>query len=522
MQTVLGHNYIAGTRRAAGTAQLISHSSMGGGDHPVRFHSATQQEVKAAADAAATVAAEYGALAPSHRASFLDAIADEIDALDTAFIAEVTRETALPTARLIGERARTSAQLRLFAATVRRGDFFGIRIDHAQIESATARPDIRQYRIGVGPVAVFGASNFPLAFSVAGGDTASALAAGCPVVVKAHPAHLVTSECMADAIMRAVRRTGIPAGVFNLLYGGHDVSSWLVQAPPIRAVGFTGSLQGGRALCDLAAARNEPIPVFAEMASINPVIVLPGAIAEHAQEVAQALAASVTLGCGQFCTKPGLVLLVRSAHTTGFIDYLKQAFSALPAQAMLHAGILANYRSGIERLAGLPQMSVLSGESFDTLAIPYLFQASARAWLDGEAHLQDEIFGPATLIVELDERDLPAAVTALRGQLTATLLGRPDELTKQRELISLLERKAGRLLFNAYPTGVAVCDAMVHGGPYPATSDARATSVGTLAIERFLRPVCYQNYPDAYLPAALQEANPLGLPRLVDGAGLHV
>jgi len=517
MLTVLGHNYIGGTRSAAGPAVLSSRSATGGASHPTPFHTATRQEVLAAADSADAVAVEYGALAPSQRATFLEAIAAEIDALDATFITEVARETALPIARLVGERARTSSQLRLFAEILRRGDCLGVRIDRACTDPAASRPDVRQYRIGVGSVAVFGASNFPLAFSVAGGDTASALAAGCPVVVKAHPAHLVTSEIVADAILRAVRRTGMPAGVFNLLYGGHEVSGWLVLAQPIRAVGFTGSLQGGRALCDLAAARAEPIPVFAEMASINPVIVLPGAIAEHPQEVAQALAASVVLGCGQFCTKPGLVLLLRSPHTSRFIECLQQAFASQAAQPMLHGGMLINYRSGIERLAGLPHVIKLAGAAFDNQAAPHLFQASSEAWLGGDEILQEEIFGPATVLIELDACDLPAAVAALRGQLTISVLGQPDELEAQRGLITQLERKAGRLLFNAYPTGVAVCDAMVHGGPYPATSDARATSVGSLAIERFLRPVCYQNYPQASLPPALQDSNPLGLRRLVDG-----
>lgn len=521
MIDIQGRQYIGGTRSALGRRNLQSLGAQDGAPYPVSFFEATRDEVEAAARAASGAYPAYRQMAADARAALLDAIADEIDALGDDFIAEVHRETALPVGRLAGERGRTTGQLRLFATLLRRGDFHGARIDRALPQrQPLPRPDIRQVQIGLGPVAVFGASNFPLAFSVAGGDTASALAAGCPVVVKAHPGHLVASECVANAIERAVARCGVPAGVFNMVYGGHDVSAWLVQAAPMRAVGFTGSLRGGRALFDLAAARPEPIPVFAEMSSINPVIVLPQAQQARAAQIAKDLAASVTLGCGQFCTNPGLVIVLRSPHSAAFIDALRDAMRAHAPQTMLHAGILDNYGAGTRHLGGTAGIETLvGGEPASQGAAPHLFRADKSLLLEGAAVVQEEVFGPSSTVTELDDTaQLLAAVGQLKGQLTATLIGEADELPQYREVVAALEEKVGRILFNGFPTGVEVCDAMVHGGPYPATTDARGTSVGTLAIARFLRPVCYQNTPDALLPPALQNANPLGLLRLVDGA----
>ncbi|MBU6494474.1 MAG: aldehyde dehydrogenase (NADP(+)) [Burkholderiales bacterium] len=520
MSEIQGRQYIGGARSALGQAVLESHAALDGAPYPVKFFEATHAEVQAAAASAARAYPAYRHLSAAARADFLDAIADEIDALGDDFIAEVQRETALPAARLAGERGRTSGQMRLFAKMLRRGDWYGARIDRALPDrQPLPRPDLRQYQIGLGPVAVFGASNFPLAFSVAGGDTAAALAAGCPVVVKAHPGHLVTSEGVADAIGRAAARCDMPAGVFNLVYGGNAVSAWLVQAAPIRAVGFTGSLQGGRALFDLAAARPDPIPVFAEMSSINPVIVLPQAQQARAADIARDLAASVALGCGQFCTNPGLVLLLRTPHSGAFIEALRTALQSQAPQPMLHGGILANYRSGTQRLRQTAGIATLVSGHDEQRAAPHLFVADKALLLSGAATLQEEVFGPSTVVVELDgEAELLAAIAHLHGQLTATLIGESAELPHYRAVLAALEEKVGRVLFNGFPTGVEVCDAMVHGGPYPATTDARGTSVGTLAIARFLRPVCYQNTPDALLPPALQDANPLGLLRLVDGA----
>ncbi|MEC9482916.1 MAG: aldehyde dehydrogenase (NADP(+)), partial [Halomonas sp.] len=482
------------------------------------FYEATPHDITAAARAAGDAFHGYRSLSPEKRAAFLDTIADEIDALGDDFIAEVKRETALPEGRLNGERARTTNQLRLFAKMLRRGDFLGARIDRGDPQRQPPKPDLRQMKLGLGPVAVFGASNFPLAFSVAGGDTASALAAGCPVVVKAHPGHLITSELVAGAIVRAVEKSGLPHGVFNMIYGDR-VGAQLVQEPAIKAVGFTGSQRGGRALFDLANARPDPVPVFAEMSSINPMFLLPGALEQRGDDIAKGLAGSVTLGCGQFCTGPGLVIAQRSPETTRFIEALGEHIRTLPGQTMLNAGIYDNYYEHIERFKGLAGMHAMAvGPAEDNQAAAHLFKAEKALLWSQDTPLLEEIFGPSTIVVEVDgPEELVDAARLLDGQLTATVMAEEAELTHQRGLIEILEDKVGRLLFNDYPTGVEVCDAMVHGGPYPATTDARGTSVGTLAIERFLRPVCYQNMPESCLPEALRNDNPHGLLRLVDG-----
>lgn len=519
MLSLTGHNYIGGERRAAGTVEHKSLDASSGEALPYTFIQATPEEVDAAAQAAAAAYPIYRNLSAVRRAEFLEAIADEIDALGDDFVALVCRETALPAARIQGERGRTSGQMRLFAKVLRRGDFYGARIDRALPDrQPLPRPDIRQYQIGVGPVAVFGASNFPLAFSTAGGDTASALAAGCPVVFKAHSGHMATAECVADAIIRAAEKTGMPKGVFNMIFGG-GVGEILVKHPAIQAVGFTGSLKGGRALCDMAAARPQPIPVFAEMSSVNPVIVLPGALKARGATVAKELAGSVVLGCGQFCTNPGLVIGIRSAEFSEFVAGLSDAIASQPAQTMLNTGTLRSYTSGVAQLKGHAKVSHLAGnEQTGNQAQPQLFKADVSMLLEGDHLLQEEVFGPTTIVVEVaDSAELTRALQSMHGQLTATLIAEREDLTAFRDLLPLLEVKAGRVLLNGYPTGVEVCDSMVHGGPYPATSDARGTSVGTLAIHRFLRPVCYQNYPDEVLPEALQNANPLGIQRLVDG-----
>ena len=517
--TLLGQNYIGGQRSAKGTQLIHSYSATTGEAHAQAFFTATEQEIDAAVEAAVQAYPLFRALSAEVRATFLDAIAQEIDALGDDFIAEVSRETALPAARLQGERSRTSNQMRLFAKVLRRGDFYGARIDTALPErQPLPRPDVRQYKIGIGPVAVFGASNFPLAFSVAGGDTAAALAAGCPVVVKAHSGHMVTSELVANAIERAVKRSGVPAGVFNMIYG-NGVGAQLVKSPGIQAVGFTGSLRGGRALCDMAAARPQPIPVFAEMSSINPIILLPQALQIRGDTIARELVASVVMGCGQLCTNPGLILGVRSPELTRFIEQMRDAMVVQVPATMLNSGGLKSYDAGVQRLTQLAGVTVVAaGGSSDTQAVPHLFKGDATLLFSKDAPLEEEVFGPATVIVELESREqLLDFARNMHGQLTATLQAQPEDLRANKDLIALLESKAGRLLVNGFPTGVEVCDAMVHGGPYPATSDARGTSVGTLAIERFLRPVCYQNYPDDLLPAALQNTNPLGLLRLVNG-----
>jgi NADP-dependent aldehyde dehydrogenase len=518
MFEVSGHNYIAGTRSAKGTNTLRSHEASTGEALPYRFHQATLDEVDCAAVTAASAYPTFRNLSAARRAEFLDAIASELEALDDDFIALVCRETALPTGRIQGERARTSGQMRLFATMLRRGDFYGARIDRALPDrQPLPRPDLRQYRTGLGPVAVFGASNFPLAFSTAGGDTASAFAAGCPVVFKAHSGHMATADYVADAITRAAQKTGMPDGVFSLLYG--SVGEALVKHPSIQAVGFTGSLRGGRALCDMAAARPQPIPVFAEMSSINPVLLMPEALKVRGDKIAAELSASVVLGAGQFCTNPGLVVGIRSPEFSAFLERFVALMGEQPEQTMLNAGALKSYCHGLENLHANPGMTHLAGVTqTGNQARPQVFKADASLLINGDELLQEEVFGPATIIVEVaDHAQLLQALHGLRGQLTATLIVEDTELDTMGEVLALLEQKVGRVLFNGYPTGVEVCDAMVHGGPYPATSDARSTSVGTLAIDRFLRPVCYQNCPDSLLPQALRNGNPLGINRLVDG-----
>lgn len=519
MTHITGYNFIGGQRSGTGTVILHSMEASNGEALPYEFFQATDAEVDGAAMAASAAFEPYRNLAATRRAEFLEAIAEELDALGDDFVAIVCQETALPAARIQGERARTSGQMRLFAEVLRRGDFYGARIDHALPDrTPLPRADLRQYRIGVGPVAVFGASNFPLAFSTAGGDTASALAAGCPVVFKAHGGHMATAECVAQAIIRAAERTEMPAGVFNMIHGA-SVGAALVKHPAIQAVGFTGSLRGGRALCDMAAARPQPIPVFAEMSSINPVLVLPQALKVRSETIAQALGGSVMQGAGQFCTSPGLVLGIRSPEFSAFIETLGQFFNAQPAQTLLNAAGLDNYCKGVQRLADVEGISHVAGApQHGNQARPQLFQADASLLISGAPVLQDEVFGPTTVVVEVaDKEQLLHALHSLQGQLTATLIAEDADLHAFAEVVPVLEHKVGRLLLNGYPTGVEVCDAMVHGGPWPATSDARGTSVGTLAIDRFLRPVCYQNWPDSLLPDALKDANPLGLQRLVDG-----
>ena len=519
MPELSGHNFIAGGRSAAGSVVLHSVDATTGQPLPNAFIQATAEEVHAAATAAHQANAIYSNLPAERRAEFLDAIASELDALDEQFVALVCRETALPAARIQGERARTSGQMRLFAQTLRRGDFLGARIDLPLPQrQPLPRVDLRQCRLGVGPVAVFGASNFPLAFSTAGGDTAAALAAGCPVVFKAHSGHMATAEQVAMAILRAAEKTGMPAGVFNMIFGA-GVGEALVKHPLIQAVGFTGSLRGGRALCDMAAARAQPIPVFAEMSSINPVLVLPQALQVRGEQIARELAASVVMGAGQFCTNPGLVIGIRSPEFSAFLQSLSLLIAEQPGQTMLNAGGLRSYVEGCATLRAHSQVTHLAGQAQQgNQARAQLFLADVQLLLSGDELLQEEIFGPATVVVEVADRaELLAALQGLRGQLTATLLGEPAELAQAADLVAVLAQKVGRVLVNGYPTGVEVCDAMVHGGPWPATSDARGTSVGTLAIDRFLRPVCFQNFPDTLLPEALRNSNPLGLTRLVNG-----
>lgn len=455
------------------------------------------------------------------RAAFLESIASQIFELGDELLERCQLETGLPRARLEGERGRTLAQLRLFASVVRDGGFLGARVDPAQpSRTPLPRVDLRLRQIGLGPVAVFGASNFPLAFSVAGGDTASALAAGCPVIVKAHSAHPGTSELVARAIARAARQQDMPEGVFSLLFdSGRSIGQGLVADTRIKAVGFTGSRSGGMALMQIAAARAEPIPVYAEMSSINPVLLLPHALEERAELIASAFVASLTLGAGQFCTNPGLILGIDGPALQRFERAAAEALGHVAAQTMLTPGIQRSYGQGVAMLAAQAPVQTLgrglAGQGHQAQGA--LFATSAEAFMQLPA-LREEVFGPASLIVRCpDFATLQQVLHRLEGQLTIALHLSEGDQPQARTLLPLLERKAGRVLVNGFGTGVEVAHAMVHGGPFPATSDSRGTSVGSLAIQRFLRPVCYQDLPQALLPAELREGNPLQVPQLIDG-----
>ena len=466
---------------------------------------------------------------PAEKAAFLERIAEEILALGDELIRRCMEETALPALRLQGERGRTVNQLKMFAGLVREGSWVEARIDTAQPErQPVPKPDIRQMHIPLGPVGVFGASNFPLAFSVAGGDTASALAAGCPVVVKAHPAHPGTSELVGRAILNAARETGMPEGIFSLLQGRSvEVGMAMVNHPLTSAIGFTGSFKGGKALFDAAVRRPEPIPVYAEMGSVNPIFLLPGALKEKKEAIAKGLVASVTLGAGQFCTKPGLVFLIESPEVEKFIQLMTVEMSEVAQSTLLTTRIKASYDAGIEarlyiqgvevKARGKSNPGNANSENNEICrAMPFLLHATAAQFMDNPL-LAEEVFGPATVIITAsDKEELMKAVSVLGGQLTAALHCTGNELDHYRDLVTLLENKVGRLILNGYPTGVEVCPSMHHGGPFPATTDARTTSVGTAAIKRFVRPICYQDFPANYLPEELKNENPLNVLRLVN------
>ncbi len=445
----------------------------------------------------------YAAMSADRRAEFLDRIADEIEARATAITLIGTQETGLPEARLQGERGRTTGQLRLFAAHIREGSHLDRRHDAALPDRAPLpRPDLRLIQRPVGPVAVFGASNFPLAFSTAGGDTAAALAAGCPVVVKGHGAHPGTGEIVAEAIHAAIRACDMPAGVFSLVQGGnHEVGQALVQHPLITAVGFTGSLGGGRALFDLCAARPEPIPFFGELGSVNPMFLLPEALGARAESLGEGWAASLAVGAGQFCSNPGIAVVIRGPEADAFMEAAGTALGQTGPQVMLTSGIAEAYARGAAEYARQPGVrNLVSSEPGRREVQPFLFAVDAADWL-GNPVLCEEVFGPLGLVVVVEDAvQMLAVAQAFRGQLTATLHMDDGDTDLATRLLPVLERKAGRILANGFPTGVEVCDAMVHGGPYPASTNFGATSVGTLSIRRFLRPVCYQNLPAVILP----------------------
>lgn len=492
---------------------------------PGEFVVASQEEIDKAVASAHAAWLTYRQASGLEKAAFLRAIAAEIEALGETLIDRAVAESGLPAGRITGERGRTCGQLRKFADLVAEGSWVGAVIDEAQPErEPIPRADLRKMLIPIGPVAVFTASNFPLAFSTAGGDTAAALASGCPVIVKAHPSHLGTNALVAGAIRKAAEKCGLPEGVFSSVQGGIETGKALVLHPQVKAVGFTGSHRGGMALTQLANNRPEPIPVYAEMGSNNPVFLLPEQLGESADTLATTIAGSVNLGAGQFCTNPGILVLQKSAQSDHFVAAFGAAISGLSAATMLNEGIFRAYGEGVDAVADVKGVELgfqanIAPQKWD--AAPAFAQTTAKNFLK-EPVLQQEVFGPFTLIVICnDAQEMIAVAEGLAGQLTATIMGTTKELAEAGDLLNVLSQKAGRLICNAVPTGVEVCAAMHHGGPFPATTNALFTSVGTDAVKRFARPVTFQDMPDALLPPALQADNPLGISRTVNGQIAH-
>ncbi len=522
--TLHGHSFIAGKTSPGSSKTFHAQSPLDSVVLEPGFHEGTHADVDHALHHAEEAFEIYRRKSAEERAVFLDTIADEIVALGDELLQRAHLESGLPMDRLTGERGRTCGQLKSFAAVLREGSWVDARIETALPDRAPLpRPDLRRMLVPLGPVVVLGASNFPLAFSTAGGDTASAFAAGCTVVVKAHPAHPGTSELTASAIYRAAEKCHIPAGVFSMIHGtGADVAQELVRHPLTRALGFTGSLRAGRALYDAAAARPEPIPVFAEMGSLNPIFILPGALKERTEAIASGVKASVTVGVGQFCTKPGLIFALGGQEFDAFAEHLSAQLKSTPCGTMLHRGICDAYNGRVERIHSVPGVIVIADADAD--ADPTKTQAEAVAFATNaetfllHRELQEEVFGPCTLLVAARTvSELEAAARSLPGQLTATIHGNAEDLAAFADLAGILERKAGRIVLNGFPTGVEVCHAMQHGGPYPASTDARFTSVGTAAILRWVRPVTWQSFPPSSLPPELQDANPRNIRRIVDG-----
>jgi len=520
--TLTGHSLIAGQTVAGEGKTTFAFNPATNEQLEPAYTLLTEEQLKAATTAAAEAFESFSALDPETHAAFLDSIAENIEAIGDELIVRAGQETGLPAARLQGERVRTTGQLRLFANVVRQGDFRGVRIDPALPgRTPLPRADIRQRQIPLGPVAVFGASNFPLAFSTAGGDTASALAAGCPVVFKAHNAHPGTSELVGQAIAKAVRVAGLHPGVFSLIYGpGSSIGQALVADPAIKAVGFTGSQSAGIALMRTAAARPEPIPVYAEMSSLNPVYVLPGALKGDVDALAQQYVTAVTGSSGQLCTSPGLLFAPAGEAGDKLAAAVGRAVSACAGQTMLTAGIAGSWNSGTEALGAAKNVTVVGTGApgpTENAPAPAIYGTEIRDFISNEV-LHAEIFGAASLVIRYSSaQELIEATNRIEGQLTASLQLTEEDYPTAARLIPALEQKVGRIIVNGWPTGVEVGHAMVHGGPFPATSDTRTTSVGTLAINRFLRPVAYQNLPQELLPAPLQDTNPWRLFRRIDG-----
>ncbi len=522
--TIQGRSFIGARNGAAGASTFRATAPATGEALEPEFHSAVSEEVNLAAQLASEAFSVYGNLDGKARGKFLRTIARHLEEIAGQLVDRAGQETALPEARLRGEVGRTCGQLRMFAEVVEEGSWVMARIDRAQPDrKPVARPDIRSMLRAMGPVVVFGASNFPLAFSVAGGDTASALAAGNPVIVKAHPAHPGTSELVGHVIRDSVQECGLPEGVFSLLFdSGTSVGTQLVQHPLVKAAGFTGSQAAGKALFDLAVRRPEPIPFYGEMGSTNPLFVLPGAAAANGEKIAADLYGSFTLGAGQFCTKPGLVFVEKGDPFELFSAKLQEKVSSAAGFTLLTKGISSSYGREAAKRERESKTEILARGGAGpakacTPATALLFATEATTFL-ANRELAEEHFGPSLLLIPYaTKQQMLECARSLHGHLTATIHGTPEDLQDHGELLQVLETKVGRIVFNGFPTGVEVCHAMVHGGPYPASTDPRTTSVGSLAIYRFARPVCYQDFPDEALPGGLQRQNPESLFRMVDG-----
>ncbi len=519
---ITGKNYIGKELSAKGSDTYHTFDPKQNADTEWTFHEATKGEIDAAVDKAYEAFQVYKTFSGDKKAGFLIAIAEEIEALGDPLIEAYTKESGLPEGRAKGERGRTMGQLRAFATLLKEGSWVAATIDTAQPDrEPMPKTDLRKMLLPIGPIAVFGASNFPFAFSTAGGDTASALAAGCPVIVKSHPMHSGTGELISSAVIKAAERTGMPDGVFsNLNSSGIDVGQQLVLHPKVKGVGFTGSIKGGTALYKLANDRKEPIPVFAEMGSINPVVALPSALTAKGDDWAKQYAGSIMMGAGQFCTNPGLILGIKSTSLDGFIDTLSKEIEQLDPTCMLHPNIHKNYEKGKQELSG--QGGVTIAAAYESEVAPNVAQQKVLT-VNGSNFLKNpklhqEVFGPFSIVVRCaDAAELEQILNQLEGQLTGTILSSAEEIKKYDKIVDALQSRVGRIIFNGVPTGVEVCPSMQHGGPFPASTDSRFTSVGTSAAKRWVRPVAFQNWPAASLPDALKDENPLGISRLVNG-----
>lgn len=519
---ITGKNYIGTQHSAKGNTTYKTFNPQLNLENEWEFTEATSEEVDAAVALALEAFETYKNISGLKKAEFLNAIAEEILALGDTLIETYCAESGLPSGRALGERGRTIGQLKSFATVLTEGSWVEATIDTAQPErQPMPKSDLRKMLIPIGPVVVFGASNFPLAFSTAGGDTASALASGCPVIVKSHPMHSGTGELVASAILKAAEKTGMPNGVFsNLNSSGIAVGQQLVQHPKVKAVGFTGSFKGGKALFDLAAQRDEPIPVFAEMGSVNPVVMLPEALHAKGESLAKTYAGSITLGTGQFCTNPGLLLGIKSDALSSFITHLSDEILKIEPSVMLHPNIYDAYNKNKNTAISQKGINVSADYPSDTnpnYAKQTVTTVDGATFLKN-ATLHQEVFGPYSIVVQCDNaRQLEEVILKLEGQLTGTIMADAVEVSKYPNIVSALQNRVGRIIFNGVPTGVEVCPSMMHGGPFPASTDSRFTAIGAHAIKRWVRPFSYQDWPKQLLPDALKDDNPLGIIRNIDG-----